>query len=282
QRHRCPGAGRKPALSKDNEDLLMDWIMEERAKRNIVRRSAVQCYARELARQQGLTNFRASCKWLKRFMKEHNLVIRATSTMSKLSDKDVAKRAVAFKKFVDSREWWTTVRDHETVCMDETAIYLGHHGRKTTLDRRGMVSVPCNASGYESTRMTCILGYRRDGTKLAPMLVAKGETAGVDRIEGVEVMHSPKAWSTHKVLTKWVQRALPRISRQNTRRTRYAALVWDAAPTHRSKAMKQYLATRIIHQVMIPGRCTSTLQGMDLAIMRPFKAALTRQTEAFL
>mmetsp|Transcript_7143 Transcript_7143/g.12835 ORF Transcript_7143/g.12835 Transcript_7143/m.12835 type:complete len:261 (+) Transcript_7143:841-1623(+) len=166
--------------------------------------------------------------------------------------------------------------------MDETAIYLGHHGRKTTLDRRGVASVPCNASGYESTRMTCILGYRRDGTKLAPMLVAKGETVGVDRIEGVEVMHSPKAWSTHKVLTKWVQRALPRVSRQGTRRTRYAALVWDAAPTHRSKAMKQYLATRRIHQVMIPGGCTSTLQGMDLVIMRPFKAALARQMEAFL
>ena len=113
------------------------------------------------------------------------------------------------------------------------------------------------------------------------MLVAKDETAGVDQIEGVEVMHSPKAWSTHKVLTKWVQRALPRISRQSTRRTRYAALVWDAAPTHRSKAMKQYLATRRIHQVMILGRCTSTLQGMDLVIMRLFKAALTRQTEAF-
>ncbi len=55
QRHRCPGAGRKPALSKDNEDLLMDWIMEEGAERNIVRRSAVQCFAR----QQGLTNFGA-------------------------------------------------------------------------------------------------------------------------------------------------------------------------------------------------------------------------------
>mmetsp|Transcript_28700 Transcript_28700/g.45199 ORF Transcript_28700/g.45199 Transcript_28700/m.45199 type:complete len:175 (+) Transcript_28700:519-1043(+) len=174
-------------------------------------------------------------------MKEHNLVIRATSTMSKLSDEDVAKRAVAFKKFfVDSRELWTTVRDHETVYMDETAIYLGHHGRKTTLDRRGVASVPCNASSYESTRMTCILGgYRRDGTKLAPVLVVKDETAaGVDRIEGMEViMHSPKAWSTHKVLTKWVQRALPRISRQSTRRTRYAALVWDAAPTH--TAVKQ-------------------------------------------
>mmetsp|Transcript_27335 Transcript_27335/g.40783 ORF Transcript_27335/g.40783 Transcript_27335/m.40783 type:complete len:168 (+) Transcript_27335:80-583(+) len=55
-----------------------------------------------------------------------------------------------------------------------------------------------------------------------------------------------------------------------------------AAQTHRSKAMKQYLATRRIHQVMIPGGCTSTLQGMNLVIMRPFKAALTRQTEAFL
>ena len=89
--------------------------------------------------------------------------------------------------------------------MDETAIYLGHHGRNTTLDRCGVASVPCNASGYETTRMTCILGYRReDGTKLATMLAAKGEVAGVERIEGVEVMRSPKAWSTNKVLTKWV------------------------------------------------------------------------------
>ena len=116
-------------------------------------------------------------------MKKHSLAIRATSTMSKLSDdKDVVKRAVAFKKkLVDSREWWAAVRDHDTVFMDETAIYLGHHGRKTTLDRCGVASVPCNASGYESTRMTCILGYRReDGTKLATMLAAKGEVAGVD------------------------------------------------------------------------------------------------------
>ena len=63
----------------------------------------------------------------------------------------------------------------------------------------------------------------------------------------------------------------------------YAALVWDAAPIHRSKAItKQYLATRRTHQVMIPGGCTSTFQGMDLVIMHPFKAALARQTEAFL
>mmetsp|Transcript_28700 Transcript_28700/g.45202 ORF Transcript_28700/g.45202 Transcript_28700/m.45202 type:complete len:113 (+) Transcript_28700:1081-1419(+) len=33
---------------------------------------------------------------------------------------------------------------------------------------------------------------------------------------------------------------------------------------------------------MIPGGCTSTLQGMDLVIMRPFKAALAHQTETFL
>ena len=58
-----------------------------------------------------------------KIMKGHNLVIRATSTMSKLSDEDVAERAVAFKKFVDSRELWTIVRDHEIVYIGDSNLF---------------------------------------------------------------------------------------------------------------------------------------------------------------
>ena len=145
-----------------------------------------------------------------------------------------------------------------------------------------MASVPCNASGYESTRMTCRIPAGMASSWLQ-CLLPKMKQQELIRLKAWKSCIHPRLGAPIKVLTKWVQRALPRVSRQSTRWTRYTALVWDAAPTHRSKAMKQYLATRRTHQVMIPGGCTSTFQGMDLVIMRPFfKAALARKTEALL
>ncbi|CAM9672402.1 unnamed protein product, partial [Heterosigma akashiwo] len=189
---RKPGAGRK-ALLGQREDIILDWIMHSRAQKMKVSRKAVQDYARELARLQGCPDFKASCKWLARFMKKHNLVLRKTSTLAKLNDQEMAKRCLAFKDFIDTREWWGTVRDAECLSMDETPLYLGHHGRQTTVDVRGVATVPTNASGYDSTRMTCILAYNRTGQKLRPMLVAKGETGDVEEVDGVDVIYSPKA-----------------------------------------------------------------------------------------
>lgn len=271
------GSGRKP-LIPELEDMIFDWVFERRAASLVVRRSDVQDYALQMASQFDLSrdDFKASKHWLDNFLQRYELSLRRSTTLFKLEDIEVIKRAILFKKFVDDIDF-SKYELSNMIAMDETAIYMGQ-GNQTTIDHKGSTSVYVPSTGYESARVTCILAIRLDGTKVSPFIITKGKSEKITRKSGVYVLESAKAWSTQAVIQRWVDLILPSVLRCKKR----GMLVWDSCSTHRAKNMKKFLSERCIDQIMIPGGMTAYLQSLDLVINKPFKDRLRNEINDYI
>ena len=123
------------------------------------------------------------------------------------------------------------------------------------------------STAYESARVSCIWAIRLDGTKIPPLIISKGKKEKIERVLGVFILETEKAWATQTVIRKWVDLMLPLVMRGGQR----SLLVWDAASTHLAKDMKTFLHKRKIDQIMIPAGMTAYLQTLDIAINKPFK-----------
>ena len=261
---RREGAGRKPII-EDLEETIFDWICNRRAQNFAVSRNSIKKFTSSLVLENNILNFKCSEHWLSSFMERFDLSLRKPSTLFRLTDDEVVTRVCAYKRFMDKIDW-SQYDLRNCIAIDETAVYFGDCNR-TTVELRGASSVPIQATGYESERVTCILGFRLNRDKLPPTIIIKGPTKKIEEKHGVWLIQSEKAWSTQEVLKKYIERALPLITRKSQR----AFIVWDVASTHRSKHMKQYLAQRRIDQAMIPSGTTMYLQSLDIAINKPFK-----------
>lgn len=274
---RISGGGRKPFIS-DNEDMIFDWIIDRRIQSLAVSRKDIQEFALRLVEDNNelKSKFKASTSWLRMFMNRYELSLRRSTTLFKLDDSEIVRRAVLFKAHVDS------IRIGEynpqfIIAMDETSVYFGN-ANQTTVEQRGATSIRVPSTGYESARVTCILGISVNGVKLPPYLIKKGTKNDFSIRNGVVVLESERAWCTQAVIRKWVERVFPLVLMGNSR----GLLFWDSASTHRAKATKEFLKTRRIDQVMIPAGMTSHLQSLDIVINKPFKDAIRSEINCYI
>lgn len=66
---------------------------------------------------------------------------------------------------------------------------------------------------------------------IPPFIISNGKKDKIERVSGIYVFESEKAWCTQAVLRKWVDFMLPPLLRGRNR----GLLVWDSASTHRAK-----------------------------------------------
>lgn len=271
------GSGRQP-LFANLEDMVAEWIVDRRARSLVVRKSDIQAFALKMAPQFDISTdiFKASQHWLDNFFQRHEFSLRRSTTLFKVEDAEVVKRALAFKSFVDKIDF-SKYNLSNMIAMDETAIFMGQES-KTTVEKKGSSSIYVASTGYESARVTCILAIRLDGTKIPPTIIVKGKKDKIEQILGNYVLESEKAWSTQSVIRKWVDFVLPTILRGSER----GLLVWDSASTHRAKDMKNFLTERRIDQIVIPAGMTSYLQTLDLVINKPFKDHLRKEVNDYI
>lgn len=267
KKRKC-GSGRQP-LFPELEDMIYEWVADRRAKALVVRRADIQEFALAVAPQLEISpdEFKASQHWLDGFLQRCELSLRR-STLFKLEEAEVIKRTLAFKSFVDGIDF-SKYQLSNMIAMDETAVFMGE-GSQATIHRRGASSIYIPSIGYESARVTCILAIRLDGTKAPPLIIAKGKKEEIERVSGIYVLETVKAWCTQAVIRKWVDLMLPLDQRIDQR----GLLVWDSASTHRAKDMQNFLQERKIDQIMIPAGMTTYLQTLDIAVIKPFKEYL--------
>ncbi|KAF6339739.1 hypothetical protein mRhiFer1_008018 [Rhinolophus ferrumequinum] len=144
------GSGRQP-LFPELEYIICEWIADRRAKALVVRRADIQAFALAVAPQLEIfpEEFKASRHWLDGFLQRYELSLRST-TLFKLEDTEVIKRALAFKSFVDGTDF-STYQLSNIIAMDETAVLMGQ-GSQTTIDQRGASLIYIPSTGYESAR----------------------------------------------------------------------------------------------------------------------------------
>ncbi|KFM56625.1 hypothetical protein X975_10989, partial [Stegodyphus mimosarum] len=102
EKKRRVGSGRQPLFS-ELEDCIWEWIAGRRAMALVERRADIKKFALETATEFDLSTeeFKASSHWLDNFLKRYELSLRRSTTLFKLEDSEVVKRALAFKLFVD-------------------------------------------------------------------------------------------------------------------------------------------------------------------------------------
>ncbi|KFM74335.1 Cysteine dioxygenase type 1, partial [Stegodyphus mimosarum] len=277
EKKRRIGSGWQPLFS-ELEACIWEWIAGRRAMALVVRRADIQKFALETAIEFDISTeeFKASSHWLDNFLKRYELSLRRSITLFKLEDNEVVKRALAFKLFVDGIDF-SKYQLSNMIAMDETAVFLGQ-GAQTTVHHKASSSIYVPSTGYDSARVTCILAIRLDGKKVSPFLITKGKKDQIQRVSGIYVIESEKAWCTQAVIRKWVDFMLPPLLRGQNR----GLLVWDSASTHRAKDMKNFLAERKIDQIMIPAGMPGYLQTLDIAINKPFKDHLQMEINEYI
>lgn len=276
KKRKC-GSGRQP-LYPELEHIILEWIVDRRVRALVVRRADIQAFALSMAPQLDISakEFKASARWLDGFLQRYELSLRRSTTLFKLEDCEVVKRALSFKAFVDGINF-SKYQLSNMIAMDETAVFLGQESQ-TTIDRKGASSIYIPSTGYESARVTCLLAIRLDGKKTAPLLITKGKKEKIERISGIYVLETEKAWCTQTVIKKWVDLMMPLVLRGGQR----GLLVWDSASTHRAKDMKAFLSERRVDQIMIPAGMTGYLQSLDIAINKPFKDELHKEVNDYI
>lgn len=262
---RVPGAGRK-ALLEEFETLIVDMILMERAEKHRVRRSDVLRWARGIARENNIDNFKASDHWLHNFMQRNGLSLRKRTNLTTLDDNKLLNRAFEFMKYLKRK-----VRpEHDLkqiVLMDETAVYL-EDPRENTVDITGARHVIIKSTGFSSMRITCMLAIRADGSKITPVIISKKARSQNElvRKNGLFYFYNEKAWINQDLLCKYMDFVFPDVLEGDGK-----LLVWDSARPHIARSVKAHMLEKGISQAVIPGGLTAYLQAGDIGIYKSFK-----------
>jgi len=129
------GSGRQP-LFADLEDMVAEWIVDRRARSLVVRKSDIQEFALKIAPQFDISQdiYKASNHWVDNFLRRHEFSLRRSTTLFKVEDAEIVKRALAFKSFVDKIDF-SKYNLSNMIAMDETAVFMGQ-GSKTTVEKK--------------------------------------------------------------------------------------------------------------------------------------------------
>jgi hypothetical protein len=149
-----------------------------------------------------------------------------------------------------------------------------------TYEQRGAASVPCGQD--DKRQITAVVGSSLNGDMLPLQLVFEGKTdrslpqhTQDTQSNGFHLTLSDNHWSTLETMQQYVDRVL-----NPWRGNEDMILVLDAWSVHRSTFREWVSRThKKIHLVFVPANCTSMLQVADVALNRPFKAAIKTQFE---
>lgn len=156
--------------------------------------------------------------------------------------------------------------------MDETALFL-EMGFNTTIDFKGNKNIEIETNGREHYRITIILSAAGDGTKLAPLVIVKGEPGktvetNLRKLEYVRnnklfIYYQNNAWCDNFIFKEWIKKIFIPYQKSLCEK---CILIIDKASSHSSDDSLEFLNDMNISYLLIPSGMTSILQPMDLSV----------------
>jgi len=167
--------------------------------------------------------------------------------------------------------------------MDETRLYFDMPP-KTTVHFRNAQPVVVATTGNSDTGFSVALTCSADGALLKPMVIFKGSRTGpLSKTEPakiaaacggedkIKVIFTPKAAMDEQVM---LDEYLPMV--KDMAKNNKVLLCMDALRAHRTDNVKNFCKSNSLHLGNIPAGFTSTLQPLDVGIIKPFKDNVTK------
>lgn len=194
---RFTGGGRKPTLGA-LEEVLADEIVELRLMKFKVTRTFISDRARSLAEEHGLS-LEAKGHWISDYMDRNGFSLRRTTNLTSLTDEQLIQKGVDYMKHLRSR--LSNVVLHNTILMDETAVYL-EDARTQTVEVRGRKHVVMKSTGFSSMRITVVSSVWADGRKATPLIIHKGKDCNAVSRQCGPIFHTTqkKAWVDQELI----------------------------------------------------------------------------------
>lgn len=266
---RLPGAGR-PVISDKMEQLLLEWITDQRNKSVRVSRKLIQRKAKALflELEGDSVDFHASEGWLSRFLRRNHYSLRKRTTVSQKTPDDLRQRVMDYVLYVDALKSNCAYRPSNIGAADETAVFIDPI-QDTTIEKTGSKTISIFATGYQKAKFTVMLSATADGTKLKPFICMKGRRTPKDLLDfkTAIICMTENGWMNESTTKEWITKVWGTLSFGRR------LLSWDSFNAHRTISVKQYLEKLRTDIAMIPGGCTSLLQAPDVCWIKNFKAA---------
>ena len=275
KRFRLAGGGRTSAHPTMEEDLAQ-WVIKQRDGYHRVTRKSIAVKAVSLLNNP---DFKARRGWVDNFLKRFDFVTRSKTTTGQRLPPELSAKVVKFVRFCEKQRTVHNLQTADIGNMDETAIWADMPG-DSTIDVKGVKTVPILTTGYEKSRLTVCLSAMADGYKLQPLVVFKGKRMPVDvknaEVRGVVVQMSHNGWMQQETTNAWIEKCWGQLA------FRQRFLVWDSYRVHLTDESKAKIKGTNTIMGIIPGGCTKLVQPADVSWNAPFKAAYRELYEAWL
>ena len=199
-------------------------------------------------------------------MQRNNLPIRRRTTTGQAMPKDGLAKIANFVKFYEKQRNTFEFALGNIANMDETPIWADTPS-KTTVDQRGLKTVPIKSTGHEKQRMAICLAVKADGSTMKPFIVIPGKKvkSEIAAIKGAIAKCSANRWMNDELTEDWVSQMWGSLA-FNKR-----FLVLDSFKCHTNEKIKETLKKMNTVMGAIPGCWTKFLQPLDVSIKKPFK-----------
>ena len=108
--------------------------------------------------------------------------------------------------------------------------------------------------------------------KCKPLLIVKGKTERVTRdITAKTDGEIEVAWCTETEFLHYLRDCIPKKLKDDG-----CLVTWDNFAAHSTEAVKELCTEEKLHVLELPPNCTPYIQPLDVAVNRPFKAALKK------
>ena len=106
---------------------------------------------------------------------------------------------------------------------------------KTTVDQRGLKTVPIKSTGHEKQRMTVCLAIKADGSKIKPFVAIPGKKvkSEIAAIKGAILKFSANGWMNDELTEDWVSHVWGSLAFNKS------FLVWDSFKCHINEKIKR-------------------------------------------
>ncbi|KAJ8403318.1 hypothetical protein AAFF_G00355350 [Aldrovandia affinis] len=247
-----------------------------------ITRAVIQLKALEISKELNIppTEFKASFGWCRRMMRRNGLSLRRRTSLAQRLPSDFREKLLSYQRYVIQVKEEALIPLDQMGNADQTPVFFDMP-TSVTVHKKGDKSVIVRSTGNEKSRVTLMLAYLADGTKLPPYLILKRKTVPKEAMPaGIIVRAQAKGWMETELVVDWLKVVWGR--RRGGLRKRRNMLVLDAFRGHLTEPVKKQVKAMNGDLVIIPGGMTSQLQVLDVVVNKPFKDHLRKRYTEWL